>query len=1551
MKRKLVSVLLVCVMLVSLLPVISVSAAEERIVLFETDFETETAGANPTKSGFDNVVSTDVACFKVVDDEDNQALKAWHGDHENPEEKSRGPRMDINVSTKGLTNLRLEYDIKYSGGNTSFKVYFTGANSGKNAGTINAPYEFKKWTHIVIDMDVSAQKATVYADGEKATTATLKFLDEATVYMRLAATVELDGSWVMLDNVKLSTTDKGYSLNQGLSADDIQGEYNAADAVAESGDVVTILDVNFEDHEIGSLPQYKKDGGFTTGAVTDVACMRVEDDNGNKVIRCYQGDPVNYPETRSPRLERSVTKNGLKKMTIDYDVKSSLGETILNIDFYPTSGGKYLCRLKPPSEFKEWTHVKIRCDFETMKADIYAGGKKLTTKNIAWGDETSFSIRVSTACAIDGSYVMLDNFKITSPDLDLGGAVSVSGDKIYWDKLKIDPATKTGMLEVMRMEHPRIFVTDWDAVRAKAESDEDYKHFKNNLIATANGVLNAEPTVYMRGSTGTINGPSTTAKDNMVTLAGAYQLTGDVRYKDRLYAELEAVGNWPDWGSDAFLCTAHLNLGFGIAYDWLYHEWTPEQRKNIEGWLMEMGLSQAVLSYEGVIAAGWVTGASNWNNVCNGSNLIAALAVADTQPDAADYIFAKVAKSIPFMYEELTADGGYCEPLGYWDYGIRHLVKTMAALDSCLKPGETLPACLDFSTVTGLDNTGDFPIYYNGARYGFNYGDGESAFETTPILYYLATKFDKPQYAWYNTYMYKNNPMVSQYWGRNAMWSLLWYDKEHAESAGTNFPLDKFYNAEVVGGPKALSMRSSFTDDDALIVMAIAGDVEAGHSHQNAGGFILDWAGNRWVHIYGRNVPGHIGTPYEWDNYFLVAWEGGRFDYYHTRGEANNTIIANPQQNRADMNIDYVTKLDRYESGTSKAFGIMNLTDTNKDYLSAKRGFMLTDNRETLVIQDEITATKPSEYYWFANTKAEITIAPDGKSALLEMNGDKMLVRITQGPADAKIGIRPAQPLPTSPDPDVQPDIEEHKLFIHVENQQNLQLTVEFVPLSEGEGIPAPQPIVELDKWTVSDAPAMTTEKTLGDVVALKVDNPNAYAKGAKTYVDTENLDIKPIVENGRTLVPVRFIAEKFGAQVGWEDATQTVTVKADTNLITLQLGSNQMVVNGDAVVLDVPAKEIGGRTLIPLRALVEALGKQVFWDDRGLILISDSVANYDAVTIDKIIDLLDIRVQVDGKEVKFFDSEIYDYDVKLAKGAQIPTVTASSDKGTAVVQGNPAMVTVGDKTYTFRFAEDVFEGVLGTGSAGVVKNLNLFVDNGSVAAYQTYLDIASASSSIEWDEKYPMTGSYDGIINGSVTQNRWSANGENQWIQYDLGAVKNMHSIAIAGYKADVRSYTFKISVSADGTNWTTVHDAAETTMGVDRTVIPLGDVQARYIRLDGLKATNTTWMGISEVRIYDSAQMEADDQACWNAYFYTSSMMGSVGQTLKLCIEGESALGETLPVNIADVKLTSLNPEIASVDAAGNVTLHKAGTTRIRAEAMINGILKTTTIEVEVN
>ena len=91
--------------------------------------------------------------------------------------------------------------------------------------------------------------------------------------------------------------------------------------------------------------------------------------------------------------------------------------------------------------------------------------------------------------------------------------------------------------------------------------------------------------------------------------------------------------------------------------------------------------------------------------------------------------------------------------------------------------------------------------------------------------------------------------------------------------------------------------------------------------------------------------------------------------------------------------------------------------------------------------------------------------------------------------------------------------------------------------------------------------------------------------------------DQPPVIMDGRTLVPLRAIFEALGAEVLWEDETKTVTAKKGYTVISLQIGTKAIVIDGTAKELDVPAQIINSRTLVPVRAISEAFGCDVGWD------------------------------------------------------------------------------------------------------------------------------------------------------------------------------------------------------------------------------------------------------------------------------------------------------------------------------------------------------------------
>ncbi len=92
--------------------------------------------------------------------------------------------------------------------------------------------------------------------------------------------------------------------------------------------------------------------------------------------------------------------------------------------------------------------------------------------------------------------------------------------------------------------------------------------------------------------------------------------------------------------------------------------------------------------------------------------------------------------------------------------------------------------------------------------------------------------------------------------------------------------------------------------------------------------------------------------------------------------------------------------------------------------------------------------------------------------------------------------------------------------------------------------------------------------------------------------------DALPIIRNGRTLVPLRAIFEALGAEVLWDDETKTVSAEREDIKISLKIGEATLYKNGEAVLLDVSADIIQDRTFVPLRAVSEAFDCEVLWDD-----------------------------------------------------------------------------------------------------------------------------------------------------------------------------------------------------------------------------------------------------------------------------------------------------------------------------------------------------------------
>lgn len=127
------------------------------------------------------------------------------------------------------------------------------------------------------------------------------------------------------------------------------------------------------------------------------------------------------------------------------------------------------------------------------------------------------------------------------------------------------------------------------------------------------------------------------------------------------------------------------------------------------------------------------------------------------------------------------------------------------------------------------------------------------------------------------------------------------------------------------------------------------------------------------------------------------------------------------------------------------------------------------------------------------------------------------------------------------------------------------------------------------DEWNTANS-LQTTLNQIPGMKALPLNSILVTGKEVK-------FDTPPVISSGRTLIPVRAIASSLGATVLWNEQEQKITIQKGSTVLEFEIGDDSMKLNGNSVKLEVPAQIINGRTVIPLRAMVEGLGLSIDWD------------------------------------------------------------------------------------------------------------------------------------------------------------------------------------------------------------------------------------------------------------------------------------------------------------------------------------------------------------------
>lgn len=470
------------------------------------------------------------------------------------------------------------------------------------------------------------------------------------------------------------------------------------------------------------------------------------------------------------------------------------------------------------------------------------------------------------------------------------------------------------------------------------------------------------------------------------TLGLAYRLTGEARFRDRLWAEMEAVCGFPDWNPSHFLDTAEMAHAVAVAYDWLHDDWTDAQRCVMREGIVRHAFTPAMRAYDSPREHGWwVVAKNNWNIVCHGGLVTAAIALGHETPQMSVRVIREAVAHAPTCLRFFDPDGGWPEGPGYWSYTLRYLVAMLATMQAGLGTEFGL------GDLPGLAATGRFPIHTRGpAGHQFNFADaGESrkphrSGESTMIGMWLAQRYDDDELVGDADFAQADHPLA-----------LLWW----RQPASRKWPQPDAH----IRGVEVVTLRSRWEDPRAWYLAAQCGRNVVGHNQADLGSFVLDVLGQRWAVDLGTddyNLPGYFGKQ--------------RWGYYRMRTEGHNAVVVNPDAG-AGQDVDAGGEVTRFDAAAETPSAEMDLTPAYAGVASYVRRLSLP-GRDAAVVEDVLQLTTPGEGWWFMHTRASVELSPDGRSATLTQGGQRLTATL-ESPADARFTVMPASPLPTSPDP------------------------------------------------------------------------------------------------------------------------------------------------------------------------------------------------------------------------------------------------------------------------------------------------------------------------------------------------------------------------------------------------------------------------------------------------------------------------------------------------------------------------------------------------------
>lgn len=535
---------------------------------------------------------------------------------------------------------------------------------------------------------------------------------------------------------------------------------------------------------------------------------------------------------------------------------------------------------------------------------------------------------------------------------------------------KLDnPVTVEYLQKNLRNEHPRLGLTpEIEAdIKARLNTDPVLQGMFQAMKRNANDILNKE--LLTRKKIGRrLLSTSREMLSRMNVLCFVYRMEKSPDILKRINDELLAVSAFSDWNPSHFLDVAEMSMAVALALDWTAGDLPEASFQTIKAALIEKGLQ----TDDGKVRI--VSGTNNWNQVCNGGMIAAALAVADTEPELAASVIRQALDAIPNALVHYGPDGVYPEGSTYWAYGTMFTAMTVSVLETALGT--------DFGIFEypGLAESAMFRVVMNtpsGWYYNFgDCGDRRSRLGDVTLAWFASKTGDS---TYFERERFLQSPEKMKRMDRHIAFGMVWLSqiKENQQSTVPTVWSGRGINPIAV-------FQSGPNNPNGYYLGTKGGYAAMSHGSMDAGSFIFELNGVRWaIEMGNQSYHGIEQTGFKlWGR----EQDAERWKLLTKNNLGHSTLTINDAHHNVsgEAPLLYCKK----EPTPEAAF---DLTQTFSDQLSKATRTFTKDSNTSCVITDVIIESEKTKMItWQMLTVAEVEIVADG--AILKQDGQILKV-------------------------------------------------------------------------------------------------------------------------------------------------------------------------------------------------------------------------------------------------------------------------------------------------------------------------------------------------------------------------------------------------------------------------------------------------------------------------------------------------------------------------------------------------------------------------------